>query len=46
MPGVDGCWTEGFPDNIFTDIGGNEQRNTGSQTIAFLKKFILFIGSN
>ena len=28
---------ECLPDNAFTNVGGNEERNTRSETVAFLK---------
>lgn len=31
---------ESFPDDGFTDIGGNEERNTGPETISLLQHFI------
>ena len=37
---VDGSWTERFPDDCLTDVGGDEERDTGAKTIAFLEKFI------
>jgi hypothetical protein len=37
---VDGSWGEGFPDNALTDVGSNEERDTGSQTVALLEKLI------
>ena len=33
---VDSGWTEGLPHNGLADVGGNEERNTRAQTVAFL----------
>ena len=33
MTKSDGSWGESFPDDGFTDIGGDEERNTGAETI-------------
>ena len=33
---VDGCGAEGFPDDGFTDVGGNEERDSRAQTVALL----------
>jgi len=38
--GVNGSWGEGLPDNGFTDVGGDEQRDTGAETISLLQQFI------
>ena len=38
--GVDGGWRERLPDNGLTDVGGDEERDTGAQTISFLKEFV------
>ncbi len=33
---VDCGWAECLPDNSFTNIGGDKQRNTGAKSIALL----------
>jgi hypothetical protein len=38
--GVDGGGREGLPDDRLADIGGNEERDTRAQTVAFLQKLI------
>lgn len=37
---VNGSRAKSLPNNGFTDVGGNEEGNAGSQTIAFLQKLI------
>jgi hypothetical protein len=37
---VDGGGRERFPDDGFTNVGGDEQRDTGSETITFLEEFV------
>lgn len=37
---VDSSWAEGLPDNGFTDVSGDEQRDTRSETVTFLEKFV------
>ena len=37
---VDGSWTEWLPDDSFTDVGGDKERDTGAKTVAFLEKLI------
>ena len=37
---VDGRWGESLPDDRFAYVGSNEERDTTSQTISFLKKLI------
>jgi hypothetical protein len=37
---VDGSRAEGLPDDSLADIGGNEERDTGAETIAFLEKLV------
>lgn len=37
---VDSSWAEGLPDNGFTDVRGDEQRDTRSETVTFLEKFV------
>lgn len=38
--GVHCCRGECLPDNGFTDVGGNEERNSGSETISLLEKLV------
>jgi len=38
--GVDGGWREGLPDDSFANVGGDEQGDTGAQTVTFLKEFV------
>jgi hypothetical protein len=38
--GVDGGGREGLPDNGFADIGGDEEGNAASETVALLEEFI------
>ena len=37
---VDGSWTERLPDNSLTDVGGDEERDTRTKTIAFLEQLV------
>ena len=37
---VDGGGAERLPDNRLTDVGSNEERDTRTETITFLKEFI------
>lgn len=37
---VDSGWAECFPDDGFTDVSGDEQRDTRSETVTFLEKFV------
>ena len=38
--GVDSSGTEGFPDDRFTNVGSDEERNTRSKSISFLKELV------
>ena len=38
--GFNGDRTEGSPDNVFADIGGNEEGDTRAETVTFLHHFI------
>ncbi len=38
--GVDSGGREGFPDDGFADVGGNEERDAGSKTVALLQELI------
>mmetsp|Transcript_3716 Transcript_3716/g.8104 ORF Transcript_3716/g.8104 Transcript_3716/m.8104 type:complete len:249 (-) Transcript_3716:19-765(-) len=38
--GVDGCGTESLPDDSFTNVSGNENRNTRSKTISLLQELV------
>jgi hypothetical protein len=38
--GVDGCGTERLPDDRFTYVGSDEQRDTRPKTIAFLEELV------
>ena len=33
-------WREGLPKDDFTNVGGNEERNTTTKTVSFLEKFV------
>ncbi|KAH3674109.1 hypothetical protein OGATHE_002089 [Ogataea polymorpha] len=37
---VDGGWSETSPENLFADIGGHEQRNSRTETVAFLQQLV------
>ena len=37
---VDGCWRKSLPDDRFTDVGSNEERDTRSKSISFLEKLV------
>ena len=37
---VDGGRGKGLPDDGLADVGGNEQVDTGSETVTFLKEFV------
>ena len=37
---VDGGGAERLPDNRLTDVGGDEERDTRTKTVTFLKEFI------
>mmetsp|Transcript_1937 Transcript_1937/g.5612 ORF Transcript_1937/g.5612 Transcript_1937/m.5612 type:complete len:425 (-) Transcript_1937:27-1301(-) len=37
---VDGGGTEGLPDNVFTDVGGNEQTDATSEAVSLLKELV------
>lgn len=39
-PGVDGGWREGLPDDGFTDVCCDEQRNARAKTVAFLEELV------
>lgn len=39
-PSVDGSWAECPPDDVFANVGGNEERNTRAQSVTLLKKLI------
>lgn len=38
--GVDGSGGEGLPDDGLANVGGNEQRNTGSEAISLLEELV------
>ena len=38
--GVDGSGRECFPDDGLADVGSNEERDTGTETVALLKKLV------
>jgi hypothetical protein len=38
--GVDGCRREGFPDNLFANVGGDEQGDARAQAVSFLEQLI------
>merc|ERR1712048_892617 len=37
---VDGCRAQSLPNNVFTDVGGNEERNARSESISFLQQLV------
>lgn len=37
---VDGGWAESSPDNVLTNVGRNEERDTRTQSVSLLEKFI------
>ncbi len=37
---IDGGGRERFPDNRFTDVGGDEKRDPGAKAVTFLKEFV------
>ena len=38
--GIDGCGGEGFPNDGFADVGGDEEGDAASQTVSFLEEFV------
>jgi len=38
--GVDGSRGECLPDNALADVGGDEERDTRSQSVAFLEELV------
>jgi len=37
---VDSVGRERFPNNVFTDVGSDKERDTGSETVALGEEFI------
>jgi len=37
---VDGVGRECFPDDVFTNVGSDKERDTGSETVALGEEFI------
>lgn len=37
---VDGGWAESLPDDAFADVGGDEQRDSRSQSVSLLEHFV------
>ena len=40
MVGLDSDRGEGLPDDSLADVGSNEQRDTGAESVALVKEFI------
>jgi hypothetical protein len=36
----DGDWGEAFPEDRLADVGGNEKRDSGTETVSLLKELI------
>ena len=37
---IDCCWREGLPDDRFANVGGDEEGNTGTETVAFWEELV------
>ena len=37
---VDSVWGECFPDDVFTNVGSDEEGDTGSETVAFGQELV------